>query len=1129
MIEFASVLYEIVIWLFLIYSIAIVCIYSWIAVYAYGALNQYHHKNLFTDYNLIVTNPNVPKYSLVAPAYNEGLTIVENVRSLLSLYYNNLEIIIVNDGSKDNSIPLLIKAYQLEPTAFFVEGKIKTKAIKGVYRSKNPAFKKLIVVDKENGGKADALNVGINISTGDYLVCIDVDCILEQDAILKLAKPFLEQTDKRIIACGGVIRLANNCEVKDGKVTDVRLPDSWLGRCQALEYIRAFVLGRMAWSRASGLILISGAFGAFDKEIVLACGGYDSATVGEDMELVVRMRRYMEEQNLPYEVVNIPDPLCWTEVPESKEILRKQRNRWMRGTIETLWKHRKMMFNPQYGKLGMVSLPYWFFFEFLGPVIEFIGYFIFIAFLFLGIINWQFFFALFALVISSGILYSIFAILVDLMSHKVYTKKADLSKLITAAIIEPFYFHPIVVRASVNGLNHYFRNQHGWGEMTRQGFSKKNKDMPLMQRILNELSDTVKEFTRPALIFLLVTVITSLIEYKWYTYKLIDLVDPNIGVNLLANNFDFALQTLTISLIIYQIVKLVFPRRAWLVLVSLLGVLLFFHYPLFLYFAESRNLLGSDAFIYSYTETIQILKTSGMLNMTNIAFCIILIAFLAFSFILFNKTATKKPVSGIVIYCCGLFAFIWEPNQMFTHNSEAAKNAASSKVSYFINSNIKHRLEVNENILPKWLIQQISEEIDEDYPFLKPENTPDFLGKYFQQSPVTPNLVIIILEGIGHAYSSDRGYIGNFTPFLDSLAKKSLYWENSLSSSGRTFAAIPTITGSLPFGHSGFLEINPQPNNFNLFNILQKNNFETGFYYGGNAGFDNMESFLNTNKGIKIVDQNSFSALYTKLPGSDGESWGYEDQALYKKLLESNDLSKQPYFKLVLTLSTHNPFSINNYDFYEERYEAHLKKLNLTPEKIKWAIQSKKALVSIISSDHALEQFMEEYSTRSDFGNTVFVITADHASPEIPFQEKINRYHVPLLIYSPLLKTPQAFNNYVSHFDIAPSILAFYRENYQINVPQTVTWIGEGLAATSLGGYPMMQSKTQLIDYIYRDYHLVDNALFKINAKLNEEVISDEVMKKHVEKHFRIFKEKNRIFYNKKELLPDSVFKAFFD
>src|SRR5205085_11873437 len=220
---------------------------------------------------------------------------------------------------------------------------------------------------------ADALNAGINVSKYALFAAIDVDCILEYESLLKMVKPFMEQPEKeKVIAVGGVVRIVNSCEVREGKIIRVNLPKEIIQRVQLWEYIRAFLLGRMAWSRLNGLILISGAFGAFDREIVIKAGGYDHKTVGEDMELVVRMRRYMEEQGVPYKVAYIPDPLCWTEAPATFEILGRQRNRWTRGTIETLKAHRKMFFNPNYGVLGMISYPYWLFFEFLAPLIEFI-------------------------------------------------------------------------------------------------------------------------------------------------------------------------------------------------------------------------------------------------------------------------------------------------------------------------------------------------------------------------------------------------------------------------------------------------------------------------------------------------------------------------------------------------------------------------------------------------------------------------------------------------------------------------------------------------------------------------------------------------------------------------------------
>lgn len=456
---------------FLVYSGLLMAFYLIIAIFAVGEVRKYFRKNSFTDYNVLATSDRAPGISIIAPAYNEGANIIENVRSILSLHYNNLEIIIVNDGSKDDCLLKLIEGYDLYRAEYFIITKLTSKMIRGIYKSRNPIFKKLLVVDKENGGKADALNAGINISSQDYIVCVDVDCVLEQDALLKMAKPFLESSEHRVIASGGVIRIANDCIIEGGKLVKVNLPVKFLPRVQTLEYIRAFLLGRMAWSRMNGLLLISGAFGAFDKDIVIKCGGYDHKTVGEDMELIVRMRRYMEESNLPYKVTYIPDPLCWTEAPESYKILSRQRNRWTRGTIETLRTHKAMFFNPRYGMLGLLSYPYWFFFEFLAPLIEFIGL---IGVIFLGIFGyvvWSTFFTLLAILLSFSFLYSLFAILMEVLTYNQYKKSSDILKLAGTALLEPFIFHPLVVWAAVRGNIDYLRKKNDWGVMTRRGLS----------------------------------------------------------------------------------------------------------------------------------------------------------------------------------------------------------------------------------------------------------------------------------------------------------------------------------------------------------------------------------------------------------------------------------------------------------------------------------------------------------------------------------------------------------------------------------------------------------------------------------------------------------------------------------
>lgn len=458
-----------------IYSITLLLFYIFIGLFSIGETRKYIHKNKLTDYRLLASSPHAPTVSILAPAYNEGATIIQNVRSLLSLYYSNLEVVIINDGSKDDSLQKLIDAYQLVKVDHHVQYKIATKEVRGVYKSSNPVHKKLVVVDKVNGGKADALNVGINLSSNDYIVCIDVDCILEQDAILKLIKPFLEETSERVIASGGVVRIANSCEVQHGRLINVHLPKNYWARMQALEYIRAFILGRMAWSRLNGLLLISGAFGAFDKRIAMTVGGYDHNTVGEDMELVVRMRRYMEESGLPYKVTYVPDPLCWTEAPESAKILGRQRNRWTRGTIETLQFHRRMMFNPRYGLLGMLSYPYWFFFEMLAPGIEFMGVVAFLVMVCLQIINWHLFVALLFFIIAFGYTYSAFAAYMEVTTYNMYKRRTDLIKLLLTGFTEPFFFHPFVVWAAIRGYIDFIRKKKSWGEMTRQGFSQQTK------------------------------------------------------------------------------------------------------------------------------------------------------------------------------------------------------------------------------------------------------------------------------------------------------------------------------------------------------------------------------------------------------------------------------------------------------------------------------------------------------------------------------------------------------------------------------------------------------------------------------------------------------------------------------
>lgn len=469
-----QIILEIIHYLFFIYSIAAIGSYLVLAAISAVETVEYKRKNSFVNYKEIMSSNISPSISIIAPAYNESLNIVENVRSLLSNHYVNYDVIIVNDGSKDDSLEKLIEVYDLVQIDYLINEQIPTTPLrKGIYKSTNPAFEKLIIVDKENGGKSDALNMGLNISNSKYVACIDVDCLLLEDSLQKMIKPFLETTGRRVIAAGGVIRISNSCVVKDGKLHDVNFPKKLLEQGQILEYIRAFLLGRMAWSRLNGLLVISGAFGLFDKKIAIRVGGYDTKTVGEDMELVVRMRGHMEELKKKYKVAYIPDPLCWTEAPDNYKIFISQRNRWTRGTIETLRRHRKIGFNPKYKALGMLSYPYWFFFERLAPVIEVVGLFYFGILILFNFVRWDYSFAFITLAYLFTVFFSLIALITEELTYHQYKKKGTGFRLLRIAFLEPIVTHPFILYAAIRGnIDYYFNKKKKWGEMTRKGMTK---------------------------------------------------------------------------------------------------------------------------------------------------------------------------------------------------------------------------------------------------------------------------------------------------------------------------------------------------------------------------------------------------------------------------------------------------------------------------------------------------------------------------------------------------------------------------------------------------------------------------------------------------------------------------------
>jgi cellulose synthase/poly-beta-1,6-N-acetylglucosamine synthase-like glycosyltransferase len=454
----------------LVYLFFLNTVYLLTSIISFGALRKYARRLKSVNIEHLLNSAGAPPISLLVPSYNEEATCVESVRALLNLQYPDYEILVINDGSKDGTLKQMLKAYQMEPMSRMPLTNVPTANVKKVYRSEK--FHNLWLIDKVNGGKADALNVGLNFSNAPLFCAIDADSLIERDALLRVVRPFLENAET--IAAGGIIRIANGCTVERGVVTDVRLPKSLWARFQVLEYLRAFLSGRMGWSVLGGTIIISGAFGVFRRALVVSAGGYDHHTVGEDMELIVRLHRYAREKKMKYDIAFVPDPVAWTECPENMRTLSNQRDRWQRGLVETLFKHRIMLFNPTYGRVGLMAYPYYFFFEMLGPIIEVLGYISVIALAIMGRLSPGFAIAFLLIAFAYGSIISVFAVALEELTFRRYQRMSDLVWLMVTAVFENIGYRQLVTFWRMRGiLRRLFSRKTQWGKMERKGFQKK--------------------------------------------------------------------------------------------------------------------------------------------------------------------------------------------------------------------------------------------------------------------------------------------------------------------------------------------------------------------------------------------------------------------------------------------------------------------------------------------------------------------------------------------------------------------------------------------------------------------------------------------------------------------------------
>lgn len=456
-------------WTVIFYFFAINTSYLVLLLLAAGEFNRYLRWRPLAGYEDSARSVFSPPVSIIVPAYNEEAGIVESVSAMMSLHYPELEVVVVVDGATDRTLQVLTDHFDLVEVPWIhraeVPVRVEPTAVL-VPRGSAP----LVVVSKDNSGRADSINTGINAARYPLICMVDADSILDSEAIVNVVQPFIDDPE-RVVASGGVIRAANGCTVRHGRITDVRMPANWLARIQIVEYLRAFLLGRTGWSKLNSLLVISGAFGMFRRDLVVEAGGLDPTTIGEDAELVVRLHRRLRDAGRPYRIVFVAEPVSWTEVPVTLKVLGRQRRRWSRGLGEIVWRHRAMILNPRYGRIGLLALPYYILFELLAPIIEVVGVFAVIAGIALGAVNLEFGALYLAVAVIYAMALSVASLLIEEVSFHRYGRWKDLATAASVALIENVGYRQATALFQLQGLWAAVRGKKQvWGDMSRAGF-----------------------------------------------------------------------------------------------------------------------------------------------------------------------------------------------------------------------------------------------------------------------------------------------------------------------------------------------------------------------------------------------------------------------------------------------------------------------------------------------------------------------------------------------------------------------------------------------------------------------------------------------------------------------------------
>ena len=524
--------------------------------------------------------------------------------------------------------------------------------------------------------------------------------------------------------------------------------------------------------------------------------------------------------------------------------------------------------------------------------------------------------------------------------------------------------------------------------------------------------------------------------------------------------------------------------------------------------------LGADILGYSFDDAFSTVSVSESISITYFfPFIIFPLLFLLLYFL--RKNLNERKLIGIGVILIVLLGSI---KLIF---SSASDSKHQNKIAFFVSDIVKFQNEKN-------LLSTYNLDDRYDYPLLKPfSNTKDVLSPFLEIKNEKPNIVIIVVEGLGSEFVNGNEYSG-FTPYIDSLISKSLYWENFISTTGRSFGILPSLFGSLPYGEKGFLELTNTPSHISLISILKANDYQTSYYSGGPSSFDRKINFLEYNGVQKLVDESKYGSDYTKTASNDGGfSWGYPDSEIFRKALTSFNIEKQPRLDIIMTLSTHEPFEFPKKQKYITQVD-NLLKASKKSESLKNQIVNHKDIFGcLLYTDNALKDFMNGYAQRPDYENTIFIITGDHRLIPITQKDKLCRFHVPFLIYSPMLKKAEKFKSVSSHWDVTPSLLSHLMNNYKFKPLNETAWMGNGIDTAkhfrNIHKIPLMRYKGSINDFIYKDYLYSDGELFKINENFGTYKVTEETLAKTIADSLLAFKKMNAYVTQRNKIFPDSL------